>query len=55
MSSPESAKMVSLVFLNRENSDSKSSSTTKRLPWPAHLRYSCFFEADAVTPEGKLR
>ena len=54
LSCSDNSNMVSSGFLETENSDSKSSSIIYRPYRPAHLIYSCFFDADAVIPEGKL-
>lgn len=48
----DSAKSVSLCFVDTENSDSKSSSMIYRLFSFAHRRYSCRLDAVAVTPLG---
>lgn len=52
LSLKECENSVSSVFRDTENSDSKSSSIIYREPFSAHLKYSCRFEAVAVTPLG---
>ena len=49
------AKSVSSGFLDIENSDSKSSSIIYLPLSLAQDKYSCFLEALAETPLGKLR